>query len=251
MATTSEGQAKLDRMVASGMGKQQALKMLIDAQKKQNAAASSSSSSSVVPRDTSRDVGPLNPISQPGSIQFNPGFGIQPDNGLPRVIIDATPASPSSGGSISTSMPAVEQPKIKAATPDLLQSGTQDVLPLELQERLILENIGGQELLLTTRHDLINGQNITYQPIVNLPDISLKYGPNKIISLSESAEQNFGQFSIRLEEHIPGSTALNGEPIVYMSSSGDIVVNTDSMNDDYAVEIEIISSGQIFNDTIY
>lgn len=254
MAETSAGQAKLDKMIASGMGKQQALKILIDAQKRENASGSSSSSG-VVPRDTSRDIGSLNPINQPGVIQVNPGFGPQPFNGLPRIIIDAVPATPisSGGGGTATSAAAapVEQPKIKAATPDLLQTGTQDVLPDALMEKLILEDIGSQELLLVTRHDLINGQNVIYQPIVNLPDISIRYNSKNIINVPQSSEEVFQQFSIKLDAHIPGEADLNGQNIVYMSNSGDIIVNCLDPDENYLIEVEILSAGGIFNDTIY
>ncbi len=59
MARTAEGQAKLDKMLASGMGRQQALKLLINAQKKAASTPAAAPSPAVAP------VPP--PASLPGS----------------------------------------------------------------------------------------------------------------------------------------------------------------------------------------
>lgn len=239
MAETKEGQAKLDKMLAAGMGRQQALKILINAQKKANAAAAAASSSS--PSKSSPAQEP-EPAAKP----------VEPAPAAPAPAASSSSTAQGayeSAGTSSAPTPA-EPISIKAATPDILITDS-DILPETLMASLIFENIGGQELLTVTRHDLVNGQNIVYQPIVNLSDISLRYNSKNIITVPESSDEVFQQFPIRIEQHIPGESDLNGEDIVYMSNTGDIVVNCLDPNEDYLIEVEILSTGNIFNDTIY
>ena len=280
MAETAAGQAKLDKMIASGMGRQQALSILINAQKKEQAAAaassttsqSASSGSSSAPTPTKPsfteqataagwtiddESGGWKPPADSGGWQWNAETGLKqltPTPSVPTASGGSTGGGSGGGssGSSSESVGASSAPvKIKAATPDLLILGEQDILADALMERLIFEDIGGQELLLVTRHDLINGQNIIYQPITNLPDISLRYNSKNIVALPQSSEEVFQQFSIKLEQHVPSAEDIDNENVVNISSSGDLVVNCLDPNEDYLVEIEILSAGTTFSDTIY
>jgi len=70
MARTAEGQAKLDKMLASGMGRQQALRLLINAQRKAASTPAASQSPAVTP------VTP--PASLPGSTWDEERGGFRP-----------------------------------------------------------------------------------------------------------------------------------------------------------------------------
>jgi hypothetical protein len=136
------------------------------------------------------------------------------------------------------------------ASPDIILFDD-DGVPIELMTDLIFENIGGQELINIARNDLINGQNIIYSPIKNLNLLAQQYNSKNILSLSNSADAYFKNFSIKFENKLPNvGTGPNGE-IVYLDENGNLVVNTINLLRDEQIEIQIITSGEIFDDTIY
>ena len=70
---------------------------------------------------------------------------------------------------------------VKPATPEIILFND-DAMPIEIMTDLIFEDIGGQELATISRHDIINGQKIIYNPIKNLSDLYLQYNPNNVLS---------------------------------------------------------------------
>jgi hypothetical protein len=75
-----------------------------------------------------------------------------------------------------------------------------DTVPIEIMADLIFENIGGQELIDIARNDIVNGQEVSYQPIKNLSSIQQQYNPNNIVSLQATADKYFNNFAIKLEK---------------------------------------------------
>jgi hypothetical protein len=129
---------------------------------------------------------------------------------------------------------------------------TNPELPVEVMTDLIFENIGGQELINISRHDLINGQDVSYSPIKNLKDIYIQYNPNNIIRLESTADTYFKNFSIKLEGKLPAyGTGPNGEVIYIDPTTGDLIINISSLEPDEQVDVEILDSGEILNGTIY
>jgi hypothetical protein len=160
---------------------------------------------------------------------------------------------------------------VKIATPDLLIFGD-EVVPIEVMTDLIFEDIGGFELATISRHDLVNGQTVIYAPIKNLTDLYLQYNPNNILRL-QSSESYFKSLSLSIFDHIPVcGTGYDISPpesnpnevdktkwiktpnckSVYIDPlSGDLVINLINVKENEQVEVQILSSGEIFNDTIY
>jgi hypothetical protein len=165
---------------------------------------------------------------------------------------------------------------VKIATPDLLIFGD-EVASIEVMTDLIFEDIGGFELATISRHDLVNGQTVVYAPIKNLTDLYLQYNPNNILRL-QSSESYFKSLSLSIFDHIPvcgtGYTISPppkpaGNPnyvekdlnkwiktpncrSVYIDPiTGDLVINLINVKENEQVEVQILSSGEIFNDTIY
>jgi hypothetical protein len=152
---------------------------------------------------------------------------------------------------------------IKAATPDLLVNDSL-TLPPEIQEQMILEEIGGQELINISRHDLINGQNIKYSPIKNIASISTRYNSRNIIPVQNTSNSIFNNFSIKLEEFLPApgtndggsyvanlGTGPNGESIYIDETTGDLTINLVNVQKDQQVEVQIVRNTGVISATIY
>jgi hypothetical protein len=116
--------------------------------------------------------------------------------------------------------------------------------------RLALEKIGAQELITLVRHDTVNGQSITYQPVKNLSDIAIAYNPQNIIEIPDSSNNYFKNFAIQLEDHIPQYVNDSIPETVYLQNSG-VIIDLFNLKRDYEVEVQTMSSGKIFNATIY
>ena len=125
---------------------------------------------------------------------------------------------------------------------------------------LIFENIGGFELATISRHDLVNGQTVIYTPIKNLTDLYLQYNPNNVLRL-QSADSFFKSLAISIPNYLPrygngydlvdGVKVYNGKSIYVDQISGDLVINLINIKENEQVEVEILTAGNTFNDTIY
>ena len=162
-------------------------------------------------------------------------------------VVATVPAVPA----VPQPVPAKEDKSIKSASPDIILVDQND-LPIDLILKLTLEKIGAQELISLVRHDTVNGQNIVYQPVKNISDVAISYNPQNIINIPDTAEIYFKNFAIKMENHIVQDTNETPPESVYIDSvSGNIVIEAVNLKSDYEVEVQMISSGQIFNDTIY
>lgn len=136
---------------------------------------------------------------------------------------------------------------IKIATPDLILF-RDDVIPIETMTDLLFENISSQEIISIARNDLVNGQTVKYSPIKNLSSLAIKYGPKNIIALQGSI---FNNYPIKLEDKIPDQGGGVGGLHVYADSSNSLIIEVANIADDERVEVQILSSGSLINDTIY
>jgi len=142
-------------------------------------------------------------------------------------------------------------PDIKPATPDIILFND-DVVPIEIMTDLIFENIGGQELINIVRSDLVNGQNVLYQPIKNLSNVYFQYNPQNILSLQDIDSNYFKKFPINFNSKIPECGTGPDCSIVYIDSdTGDLIINVINLARDEQVEVSIISDGAVLDDTIY
>jgi hypothetical protein len=176
------------------------------------------------------------------------------DKSMPATAAIPKPAKTSTAGSV------------KIATPDLLIFGEQAVA-IEIMTDLIFEDIGGFELATISRHDLVNGQTVIYEPIKNLTDLYLQYNPNNVLRL-QSADSFFSSLAIRLANYLPkygngydliGTNpdltkrvkVYNGKSIYIDPISGDLVINLVNVKENEQVEVEILTAGGTYDDTIY
>lgn len=140
---------------------------------------------------------------------------------------------------------------IKIATSNLIVDA---VPPTSIEEMadLIFEEIGGRELISISRNDIVNGQEVTYQPIKNLSLLDQRYNSKTIIYLQSNAEEYFNNFSIYadLYSSIPIDGIVSNSAYVD-PETGDLVIILSDMLTDYNVEVQIFNSGTIVDDTIY
>jgi hypothetical protein len=160
---------------------------------------------------------------------------------------------------------------VKIATPDLIIFNDETV-PIEIMTDLIFEDIGGYELATISRHDLVNGQKVVYAPIKNLTDLYLQYNPNNILRL-QSSDSYFKSLSLSIFDHFPvcGTGYDISPPIsnpsetdktkwtktancksVYIDPiTGDLIINLINVKESEQLEVQVLTSGGIFDDTIY
>jgi len=96
---------------------------------------------------------------------------------------------------------------------DIIDDATPADQKIETMTNLLFEDIGGQEIISIIRNDIVNGQNITYQPIKNVTSLYYQY---------------------------------NIHP-----TSGDLVIDLINMRLEEEVEVQIISKLSDLHDTIY
>jgi hypothetical protein len=140
---------------------------------------------------------------------------------------------------------------IKIATRDIVLL-SDDQVPIEVMTDLIFEDIGGQEMINIARNDIINGQDVIYQPIKNLTSLFFQYNPQNILSLQDTSQMIFRTFPISLENRIPNiGTGPNGEIVYLDPTTGNLVINVINLAKDEQIEVQIQINGDRFNDTIY
>ena len=177
--------------------------------------------------------------------------GTNPSNmeNFPRLEIRPVPDTP-----LSISEPtgaAKANNDIKVATPDIIlfDDGT---VPPEIMANLIFEKIGGQELITVSRNDIVNGQNVVYQPIKNISQIALRYNSQSLIQLQNPANVFFENFPINFAKCIPNEGSGPNGNIVYIdANTGDLVVEVINLAKDEQVEVQVLSRGSVLDDTIY
>jgi hypothetical protein len=161
--------------------------------------------------------------------------------------LSATPLTPSTLG-ISVSKNNVN-PVLTAPIDTVLFND--DSVPIEIMTDLIFENIGGQELINIARNDTVNGQKIIYQPIKNLIKIQQQYNPNNIVSLQDTSDKYFQNFSIKIDEKVPNNpTGPNGSHVYIDPITGELIVEAVNLETDEQIEIEISIGGTIYEAVI-
>lgn len=164
--------------------------------------------------------------------------------------VSSTPATPSTISSKPSNISPVTQtpppPPVKTAPIDTILFDN-DTVPIEIMADLIFENIGGQELINIARNDTVNGQQIIYQPIKNLTQIQQEYNPNNIVALQATSDKYFQNFAIKFDSKVPEEgTGENGAHVYIDPETGSLVIEAINLDSDEQIELEISTSGTIY-----
>jgi hypothetical protein len=177
----------------------------------------------------------------------NNNLGTSLINEIPTEPIVITPTPPTPQQPITLQTPQNPQtPPVKTASIDTVLFDD-ETMPIDIMSDLIFEDIGGQELINIARNDIVNGQTISYQPIKNLSSLQQQYNPNNILSLQQTSDKYFANFSIKLDERIPTTgSGPNGEYVYLEESTGDLIIELVNMPSSEQVDVEITLDGTIY-----
>lgn len=130
---------------------------------------------------------------------------------------------------------------VKQATPDIVVFDN-TTIDIEYLTQNFFEEFGGHELIKISRSDLIDGKQVSYNPIKNLSRLNQKYNPNNVISIAPF-QQNLSLYAIDL--------ILRGihEPYVDREN-GYLVIEIDNVKSNESIEVEIAVGGTM-NRVIY
>lgn len=177
-----------------------------------------------------------------------PVSGGPSSGGIPsgETVVTPTPLTPTAIPTTITPVAVIATPPVKTAPIDTVLFDDEST-PIEVMSDIIFENIGGHELINIARNDIVNGQQVSYQPIKNLSSIQQQYNPNNILSLQSTSDKYFANFSIKLENKIPEpGTGPNGAYVYLDEDTGNMVVEAINLEPDEQIQVEITTSGTIY-----
>jgi molybdopterin-binding protein len=196
---------------------------------------------------------PVTVAYQPESGKIIPGY-----SSITEYVDASVKNMPKVGGPLTasivavplTSSPPPAPPKtdlIKTAEPQYIIFDS-DTMPIEIMTDLIFENIGGQELLSLSRHDLINGDFVSKRLIQNMTKINQSYNSRNILNLQNTSDKYFANYSIKLESKIPAVAGGPNNSNVYVDAdTGNLIIEVVGMESDEQVEIQIGIGGTIYD----
>lgn len=162
--------------------------------------------------------------------------------GVPMVF--PVPMSPDGDSPLDFALRQHQQGKATKVASSNLMIEPQDA-SIELMTQMTIEDIGSLELINTARHNLITGNNIVYKPFSKLSVLNSQYDPLRILALADGTPAQFDGFSLPLERYTPDQPTN-----VTIDASGNIIIELINIEDGDFVEVEIISQGTAYNDTI-
>lgn len=126
-----------------------------------------------------------------------------------------------------------------AADPDIVLA-VPESLAVDIQADLILQDIGGIELITMSRHDTVNGQKMVYQPLKDVDTLAIEYSPLVVTGFSPTLKQFNSTFSIQIDEKQTEAPEVTGSVYVDTEVSGtgsNIVVELENIADSDNIEI--------------
>lgn len=150
---------------------------------------------------------------------------------------------------------ATPSAKTKSADPSIILFDDESY-PAAVLEKLLFEDISGQELLSIARTTDLSGAFVSNRLIGNASDLALKYNPENIIYIPDSLPNFFKNFSIDLFSKLPSlegqyfGLEATGPNLYFDTDTNSVVIEFEDLFQDEQVEVEILSSADIFNDTI-
>jgi hypothetical protein len=173
---------------------------------------------------------------------------------IPGLTSTSTNSTPPVPQTTQTSSNLVTKASVKIATPQYVNFDENVLNPITESDitSLFFEQVAGHELLILSNKNFVNTKNVDYQPIANISNFKNTYDPKKIIALQDTSDVYFFNFAINLLARIPDvptDSSTNGTN-VYITASGDLVIETKDNAPDERIQVEIISGGTINTDIL-
>lgn len=151
-------------------------------------------------------------------------------------------------------------PDIKIAIPDLLVEDPN--MSIDTMTDYVFAEIGGQEILSTSRHDLIDSPLSENNKI---SDAGSAYRRTKYIEPSDGIANNFRSFQVNINDHIPESISdvirlaglseeadiVEKKDNIFVESDGSIHIVLKNLKSNYKVEVEFLTIEDLVDGTIY
>jgi hypothetical protein len=130
---------------------------------------------------------------------------------------------------------ATPDKNIKEAPSDIIQFDD-DSVEIALLQDLLFEDIGATELANISRTDLIDGQEVIYEPIKNLSSVRQEFNPNNVVATAISTNY-FSRFGIDLDSR--------GIYEPYFDENGDLVIEVEDVRDGEEIQVQLLLNGTI------
>lgn len=134
----------------------------------------------------------------------------------------------------------------KPADPDIVLVSP-EALPVDIQAQLVLQAIGGTELIQIVRNDSVNGQSIAYKPISNLDSFASQFSPTSITGYAPNLKGHKSSFSIQIDSSVNLSESNSGP--VYIAKDTQqkigIEINLENITDQDIVQVSTAPTEQI------
>lgn len=177
------------------------------------------------PRSKKKHNRPIVPVTpSPRSTDVHPPFEVSPISPTPTPVTITTP-----------------QTSVRVANPDLLLV-TNSQLPVESMVDLVLDDIGGQEIINISRTDLINGVNNSYQLISDSLSLAENYNSKTLIPMPGQSDFYFNSQSINFLSKIPANALGTSDDFLIVQIST-TVNGTTTLKDRYIPIINVIGDG--------
>jgi hypothetical protein len=172
-------------------------------------------------------------------------------------MVDAIPTITSNGATYSS----VDGTLIPTSGSDINAIGFyESAISEEAFTNLILEEIGGRELITLARHETLSGGVIVKNsPIENITDVLFKNSPINVAPNINSVTDYFDTFPMLLSKYLPTLEELEAENtldyqqefVYFEPDTNTIVFNVVNTNLGERVQVEFIVFDSLKNDTIY
>lgn len=124
---------------------------------------------------------------------------------------------------------------VKQASPDIVVFDESSIDPDYITQSFF-DEFGGTELIKISRYDLINGDEVSYNPIKNIGSLRQRFNSKNIIDI-QSLQQNPTKYGINLFSR--------GVYELYFNENGDLVIEIEDIRPDESIEVQIASDGTI------
>lgn len=130
---------------------------------------------------------------------------------------------------------ATPDKNIKEAPSDIIQFDDNSI-EIALLQDLLFEDISATELANISRTDLIDGQEVIYEPIKNLSSVRQEFNPNNVVATAISTNY-FSRFGIDLDSR--------GIYEPYFDENGDLVIEVEDVRDGEEIQVQLLLNGTI------
>ena len=180
-----------------------------------------------------------------------------------------------------SSQPTINQPPIPqpnasnfgvVKTPGRDVTNLANLSPVESPEtivNLLFENFSAVELSQVLTSNTVDGIDQQYSIISNLSEVRKRYNATKELTITDKLAPISGVFAIDINSKIPGVNYLNKNNLyttynyinrsgsvvyvekgfIYIDSNGDLVIEFDNIRDNEIIQVQIDSSGTIYEVT--